>query len=75
MTAEEAILLAMQSLREAHIDEVVNWIERYQIGTWQDIGTTMADLCYPPSQSSGYPEERCFLIRKSKGLYSLRAGW
>ena len=76
MTAAEAILSAMQTFAgDVRIKHVEQWLSEHSPQNANDVGTAMADLTFPPSPSSGYAPERCFLHRSGRGLYRLRRQW
>ena len=72
-TAAEAIKEAMHALGgEAASKDVSAWITQRYPGRWKDVSTAMADLTYPGSPSSTYPESQRFLERVAPGRYRLR---
>ena len=76
MTAEQAILDAMRAFgTEVRIADVEKWIATNRADAPKDIGTAMADLTFPPSPSSKYQSDRCFLHRTGRGVYRLRRAW
>ena len=76
MTAEQVVLEVMQSLDgDVNIAAVEKAIATRRLQVPKDVGTVMADLTYPPSPSSMYPGDRCFLLRTGRGVYRLREKW
>jgi len=72
-TADEAVEAALRALGGTRSTaEVREWIEANLNGSWKDIATTMADMTFPPRDSSSYPEARQLLERVAKAQYRLR---
>ena len=72
----EAILEAMRARGgQASVKEVGAWVQEHYPGRWKDVSTSMADLTFPGSPSSGYPANKRFLERISPGVYRLRKGF
>ena len=57
------------------IPQIEKWLSVNLPQSPADIGTSMADLAFPPSPSSGYAPDRCFLQRTARGTYRLRKQW
>jgi hypothetical protein len=73
MTAASAIWQAITALGgERSTQEIRQWVESHHPNCWRDLGTTIADLAFPGSESSSYPSEQRFLERVSHGQYRIR---
>ena len=57
---------------EASVEQIKNFVSSHYGPRWSDVGTAIADLTYPGSKSSQYPEKERFLERIGRGTYRLR---
>jgi len=73
VTLKDVIKEAMEFLGgEGTIEQVRSFIASNYGPRWKDVGVAMADLTFPGSKSSTYPEKERFLERIGRGRYRLR---